>query len=240
MWVETIFSREDLTQLLDELLPAKIRLGSEDDDAWLALFDLGEVALVPNVGLRVTCKAKLRWEIVSMSVPVTLHSLTVLLKPQIRKRETGDVLSFGIEIEHADLVNVPEFIDVKLTERVNRELEAKQDDMAWDFTTMLSRFIALPPIIDPIDAINVKVAWGKLRIDADALVLAVSFQAHLLREGARASAPLVRTGGGLVATEPRLLAKREATQRALWAVSGIAFFTGIMAASLWPRRRYAW
>jgi hypothetical protein len=242
MWIETILSREDLTQLLEELLPAKIRLGGANDDAWLALYDLSEVTLVPNTGLRVTCKAKLRWEIVSIGVPVTLHTLTVLLRPSIAKRDSGDVLAFGVEIEHADLANVPDFLDAKITDRVNRELAKKRDEMAWDFSASLAHIVALPPIVDPIEAIDVKVAWGKLRIDADALVLAVSFHVHLLREGGRALVPK----GGLATTEPLVqaqslarttaIAKREATQKALWVVSGVAFFTGVMAASMWPRR----
>ncbi len=232
MWVETIFSREDLRQLLDELLPAKMRLGDPSDDAWLALYDLGEVVLVPETGLRVTCKAKLRWDVAGIAIPVTLQSLTVLLRPVIVKRETGDVLSFGLEIEHADLVNVPSFIDGALTDRVNRELAAKQDDMAWDFTTALSRLIPLPPRVDPIDAIDLKVAWGKLRIDADALVIAVSFQAHFLRDGAAIVAPIVRS------VPPPVLARAlRPGPGALLMASGVAFLSGAIVASMWTRAR---
>ena len=231
MWVETIFSREDLAQLLGELLPTKIRLGDESDDAWLALFDLGEVALVPNVGLRVSCKAKLRWEVAGVGVPITLNALTVLLRPTILKREAGDVLSFGIEIEHADLANVPEFIDTKITDRVNRELAAKQEEMAWDFTTSLSRVVPLPPRIEPIDAIDVKVAWGKMRIDADAMVIAISLHAHLLRE-----TPL--QPAAVVAVAPQPLAKQTPDVAALYIAGGVAFLSGVLVASLFGRRGY--
>lgn len=234
MWVETIFSREDLTTLLEELLPTKINLGDPGEDAWLALFDLGEVLLVPNAGLRVTCKAKLRWEIAGVSVPVTLHSLTVLLRPQIVKREGSDVLSFGIEIEHADLVNVPEFIDTRITERVNRELAAKQNELSWDFTATLSRIVPLPAALESVDAIDMKVAWGKLRIDADALVVVVSFHAHLLRDGAKGTAPIVRT------VAPPAIAKRPAVSpNMLLLTSGVAFLSGAMiASSLYRARRH--
>jgi hypothetical protein len=232
MWVETIFSREDLTGLLEELMPAKMRLGDPKDDAWLALFDLGEVVLVPQTGLRVTCKAKLRWDVAGIAIPVTLHSLTVLLRPLILKRATGDVLSFALEIEHADLANVPEFIDLKITERVNREL-AKQD-LAWDFTTALSRFVPLPPRVEPIDAIDLKVAWGKLRIDENALVIAVSFHAHLLREGESRPpiAPIIRS-----APPPPLARSLRPGPGAVVIATGIAFFWGAVVASMWTRSR---
>lgn len=232
MWVETIFSRADLAQLLDELLPAKIRLGDPSDDAWLALYDLGEVVLVPETGLRVTCKAKLRWDVAGIAIPVTLHTLTVLLRPLILKRETGDVLSFGLEIEHADLVNVPTFLDEKITDRVNRALAAKQDDLAWDFTTSLSRLVPLPPRVDPIDAIDLKVAWGKLRIDAEALVIVVSLQAHFLRDGAATVAPIVRS-----APPPTLARSLRPGPGAMLIASGVAFLSGALVASMFARAR---
>lgn len=228
MWVETIFSREDLTQLLNELLPTKIRLGAPEDDAWLALYDLGEVSLVPNVGLRVACRAKLRWEIAGIGVPITLNALTVLLRPNIVKQQTGDVLSLGCEIEHADLNNVPEFIDEKITDRVNRELAAKQDAFSWDFTTALSRVVALPPHAEPVDAIDVKVAWGKLRIDEDAMVIAISLHAHLLRDTAM---PLA-----VVAAPPRPIARRAPSAAPLYFAAAAAFLSGIAIASMWAGR----
>lgn len=234
MWVETIFSRDDLKQLLQELLPTKIHLGDPTEDAWLALFDLGDVELVPQAGLRVTCKAKIRWEIAGVSVPVTLNSLRVLLRPLILKRDASEVLSFGIEIEHADLANVPEFIDARITERVNKELADKQNELSWDFMTTLSRIVSLPAAIEGVDSVDLKVGWGKLRIDADALVIVVSFNAHLLRDGATRVAPegLVRS------VPPPALAKRPpgVSPNLLLITSGVAFLSGAMIASSWARR----
>lgn len=230
MWVETIFSRDDVTRLLGELLPAKIRLGAPEDEGWLALYDLGDVVLVPDTGLRVSCCAKLRWDVAGISIPITIQALTVLFRPLVLKRATGEVLSFGLEIEHADLAHVPEFIDQKITDHVNRELAA--NELSWDFTTALSRVIPVPSNVEPIDAVDLKVAWAKLRIDADAMVIAVSFHAHLLRDGASVVPPLVRT-----APPPPLVRRRPAIPSALLVASGVAFLSGALVASMWVRNR---
>lgn len=223
MWVEAIFSREDLQQLLTELLPTRVAFG-ENEDGWLELYDLGDVALVPNAGLRIACKAKLRWQIAGITLPISLQALTVLLRPTIAKQAAGDALALGVEIEHADLVNVPEFIDQKITDRVNRELAAKQID--WDFTTALSRVIAVPAGVDPIKAVDLKVAWGKIRIDENALVVALSFHAQLLRE----TPPL------LSASKPRTLMAPRPNSNAWLFAAGVAFVSGALISAAWANR----
>src|SRR4051812_5252728 len=103
MWVETILSRDDLAKLLAQALPLTIFLGEDrhdepaDDrignqanqaqskgDHSLTLHDLGDVSLVPDVGLRVTCKAKVSWPVLGIDVPIGLNSLTLSVLPTIR------------------------------------------------------------------------------------------------------------------------------------------------------------
>lgn len=197
MWVEAILSKEDLEALVAKMTPLTLRL--DDDQGDFHLSDPSEITLVPDVGLRVVCKAKLRWPVLGVDVPVALHSLIVILRPEIAKTDGGDTLVFKLVIEHADLAGVPRIIDDRITQKVNDALAEKHVELAWNFAETLSHAFSLPALLDPVEAIALKVAWGRIKVTSDALVLAVSFHSSVLR----------RDDGA-----PRGTAEREAPTRA--------------------------
>ncbi len=235
MWLEAIFSRADLSELVGELLPATFRFG---DDAWVALGEPSEVRLVPDVGLRVGCKAKLRWAVAGIPVPVTLHSLTVLLRPTIVPGAVSEALSFDLRLEHADLAGVPDFVDVKITERVNRAIAERGLRATWDFGETLARTIPMPERLEPIDALELSVAWGKVRITEEAMGLVLSFRARVARGGQIGRRPSPKP---VAAPRPAPVETRARDARssqvpiAIAAATVVGFVSGAVVAALGAR-----
>ena len=182
MWIEAILSHDDLATLVAQLLPLDLRLGEADGDPELRLSDLAKVELIENQGLRVECRAAIRWSVLGVDVPITVDSLAVMLIPSVVKRSGRDALAFRVRIADLDLAWIPAALDVTIRERVNRELKEKQRQLTWNFSQALSHVFALPGAVRPIDAIELEVAWGKVRVTNEALVMAVSFHGHVHRE----------------------------------------------------------
>jgi hypothetical protein len=185
MWAEAILSKEDLAKVVQDFTPVKIRLGEEGE---LSLYDASEVTLVPDSGLRIACKAELKWPLLGITLPVKLNSLIVLVTPVIEKRADGDALVFRLLVEHADLTMVPTVIDNQITDRVNRALAEKHIELSWKFSETLSHVFQLPAALENLASFGLKVAWGEVKVGADALVLAVSFHSEIRRRSQNASA----------------------------------------------------
>jgi hypothetical protein len=77
-----------------KLTPVKIRLGNDGD---LLLHDASAVTLVPRTALRVVCQAKLHSPVLGIGMPVTLHSLTLVLFPRSASVPVETSSSSGFE-----------------------------------------------------------------------------------------------------------------------------------------------
>jgi hypothetical protein len=182
MWVEVILSGEDLKELFAELMPLTIHFGHKDQ--YLSFNDLREITLVPDTGLRIACKAKVCWPLLGLALPIPLHSLVVLARPEVAQTPEGDILVFKLFIEHADFAGIPTAIDERITDKVNKALSERALDLSWNFARTLSRTVKLPRSLRPLDALSLRLAWGKVRVTDEAMVMAVSFHSKLSREGA--------------------------------------------------------
>ncbi len=180
MWLEAVLTSDDLAALVVKMTPLSIRLG---DEGAIRISDPTDVALVADVGLRMTCKAEVEWHALGIALPITLNSLAVILRPEILKTDTGEVLTFKLEIEHADFAGVPTLIDDGVTAMINKALAAKHIELLWNFTQTLSHTFALPSTLQPLESLALNVAWGKVKITSEALVLAISFHTAVARHG---------------------------------------------------------
>ena len=169
MWLEAIVTREDLVLLLNQLLPIKINLDSPAT----------EVDLVADVGLRVSCPAELKWEIVGVSPTLTVKTLSLLLRPDVVEHGNGHTLDFHVEIEDVDIRGVPSVIESAVLRKVNAELESKK--LSWNFTRTLTYSAPIGDLLASIASLDIGVSWGKRRITAEGLALAVSFKADFVR-----------------------------------------------------------
>jgi hypothetical protein len=195
MWTEIIIPREDLARLLGEALPLTIRLGDSESDNLLALDQLGEVRLVPDLGLRVECKARVRWPVLGIQLPVALNALTLLLIPTIGQGPHGTTLVFRISVEHADFTAVPDVIDQRITAAINARLEGKDAELSWDLARALTLSAPLPPLLEDLAAFALRPRWAKVRITDEAVVYAASFNTALVRQGAQLPAELALPSG---------------------------------------------
>jgi hypothetical protein len=190
MWLEAIISQEDLVQVMGEFLPVKIHLdqeGKEEDagkkslepERSLLLRAATQVSLVPDEGVRVICPAELTWSIAGMSPMMKLDELSVMIRPRVVEKNKGSVLEFALEVEEANFHALPAFLDNTIVKAVNAALATKKP--AWDFTQTLTRTVGLGSMFDPVEALKIKVAWGKTKIGADVLGLVLSFKLGFVR-----------------------------------------------------------
>src|SRR6185295_17004256 len=98
MWIEAILSHDDLATLVAQVLLLDLRLGDADDDPELRLSDLTKVELIENQGLRVECRAAIRWSVLGIDVPITVDSMALKLIPSVVKRSGRDALALKVQL----------------------------------------------------------------------------------------------------------------------------------------------
>jgi hypothetical protein len=184
VWLEAIFTGSDIEGLIKKLTPVTINLGTDEEERFLRLERPSEISLVPEkCAIRVVTRAKVRWSLSVLSVPVTVESLQVLLRPTIVPGATLErgTLAFHLELEEADFRHIPAFADRQIRQAINAALVSKP--LAWDFGRTLSDAFAfeLPIILDPLEKLRLDVAWGEMRMTSEALVFAVSFHPTVTR-----------------------------------------------------------
>ena len=193
MWIEAILTKDDFDRLLAQLMPLTIDLGEGGDH--VALSEPREVQFVEGQGVRLQCEAKVRYSVLGIHVPLTIHKVTAMLRPVVQKGPSGDdQLAFKIFIVHADVAGLPTMVDEKLTDTVNAALE-KHLALSWDFAAMLSRSVELPASMHPLETLSLDVAWGKVKVTAETIVMAISFHSSIARHDGTDVAEVPRSQG---------------------------------------------
>lgn len=181
MWIEAIITQDDFVKVVRQITPVRIHFDDDEKtNRWLYLGEPTSVDLVPDKGVRISCPAEIMWSMVGLNVPIKLHTLQVLLRPEIVAKPTGHVLAFNLELEEADFKGIPALLDNGIMKGVNAALAAQ--NLAWDFTKTLTNSVKMPKLLDPTDTLEIKVNWGKRRIDSEAVVLVVSFHLDFTRQ----------------------------------------------------------
>jgi hypothetical protein len=197
MWLEAIVREEDLAVLLGELTPLSLALG---DDGRLWLSEPSDVALVPGAGLRVTCSARIQWSLLGVHVPVKVHTMTVMLKPEAIEGPEGPAVVFGLQVEHADFAVLPDVLDDAVTERINEELRKRRVDLAWRYDRTLGHVFELPGSLDPAEALAVTAQHARVEVTSCAVGLAVEIAVKGRRGGEEVSRAV--TAGNAAAARP--------------------------------------
>jgi hypothetical protein len=228
MWAEAILQRQDLSLLVGHLLPMTIHL----DGARLSLRDPTEISLLPDVGLRVACKADIHWPVLGIEVPVAVNALHVIIRPEIANSSNPPAaLVFKLEIEHADLAGLPTFVDNRITERANAALAAKHAEMAWDFVKTLSHTFPISKSLVPIEAIDLGVSDARVKVTSEAVGLAILFKFAVVRHGDPKAKPRTPIHPTAPPEEPRIVGSPERKARSpLLAGNGTAAVAGAFGA----------
>jgi hypothetical protein len=175
-----------LRQLLDELLPVTILLDDEDaatgrggkEGRWVSIEPASVVDFVAGQGLRLVTGGKIRWVAAGVPMEATLHSARILLRPVIAPDKYGGRLVFHPSLEEADLKNVPSFFDKGIAALVNRQLEGRSDQIAWDFGRTLALSVHLPPALDGVESLQLSVQNGQVTVTDHAIELALNLSMH--------------------------------------------------------------
>ena len=115
MWIEAVLLKDELSMLVGQFAPVAIRLG---EDGELQVHDPGDVTIVPDLGLRVVCKATLHWTVLGFAVPVTLDSRRSCFARRSRSMETLTCWSFFSRSSTPTSRASPTGIDKRITDLV--------------------------------------------------------------------------------------------------------------------------
>lgn len=209
MWVEAVLSKDDLAALIAQIVPLTIRINADTGaDQYIEIASVTDLSLVADQGLRMTTEARVHWPVLGITVPIKIDPLCVMIKPQITSTPGGDALSFTLQIEQAAFAGIPGFGDQPITDLINNELSKTNVELSWAFAAMLSHRFRVPAILEPLDSLTLNVAWGKVRVTNEAMVLAISFHAAVARRGDEPITRRPSIGTSLVLPRRRALANR--------------------------------
>jgi hypothetical protein len=186
MWIEAILTRDDLDRVMGSLCPLKISLGQGGN---LLLSEPRDLELVADIGLRMAVTLEVHWPVLGIQIPVSVRTAVLDVRPEI-SGETGGNLAFKLHLDEVDIAILPEFVDRGIVDLVNKELEAKHVELSWSFIQTLSHVFELPEALASARAVDLRAAWGRVKITSEALVLAVSFEVSIEpRDSSRVSPP---------------------------------------------------
>jgi hypothetical protein len=136
---------------------------------------------VPEIGIRLVCKALLHWPLLGIDAPITVNSLGVLVTPEVKPSSSGEMLAFGLRLEHVDISGMPTALDERIRQSVNERLP--RIALSWDFSKTLAHIVPLPTMLEELDGFRVGARWGKVRIAEEALVFALCLHTAFVRRG---------------------------------------------------------
>ncbi len=175
MWLQALFTPADLERIVAEMTPVQMALDPDDPKRYLWLDRPTSVEMVGNVGVRIVTSARLQWDVIGITLPLTLRTVSVLLTPSITRRDGKDALAFSAQIETLDLAAVPALIEVPLVAKVNEALAAEPAQLAWRFTDTLDFTFQLPDTLAPARSLRLFARWGAVRTSEEGVAVAAAF-----------------------------------------------------------------
>ncbi len=181
MWIEAIVTEADCVDFVRSMTPLEVDL--DGPNRRLVVSRPKRIELVPRKGLRLVTTGHVLWSIAGVHLPIKVRVASLMLMPTISKDKR---LSLQARVEKLDVKVLPDFIDHSILHHIN-ELLAKYDDtLSWKFGEMFTHKFPLPKAVGSAEAIAVRTNWGKAKITADAIVLAVSFDVRATKRPRRA------------------------------------------------------
>jgi hypothetical protein len=145
MWLQALFTADDLFRALSRVTPARLSLDKHEPDRYLWVSRPERVRVVPG-SIVLDARAQISWGVLGLNVPLTLRSVSISLNPVVREIRGEQVLSFRLQVADADLSGVPAFLERTLVDRVNDALRASDTKLAWRFLETLDFKFKLPVI----------------------------------------------------------------------------------------------
>jgi hypothetical protein len=187
MYLDAVLTRSEITSLLEQFAPIRIHLTPTDEDrSWVELERPSEITMVPGRGIRAVCSGRVRYAVAGVKLPFAIRRIQVLLEPKIVQLRPGaQRLDFALEIEDADLENIPGLIDRAIVGRVNDALTPEATHMRWEFTRSLDKVFAMPQRLEPLDRVVLSAAAGEVTVSEEGLRLRLHMNTALTRQKPR-------------------------------------------------------
>lgn len=196
MQLKATLTKNDVINLFAQLAPLVVRVG---EGGTLLLASPTEVAMIPGEGVRVVCDATFHWPLLGVELPIHLSALAVRIRPAVQPDSNGksDILAFTLQVEHTGMSLLPAVFDGRVTSRLNRELQTRNIEVAWNFGKTMSHVFQLPATLLSAGPLDLKVRVGTIEITESEIVLDVDFVARMgPRTAARAARSPDTHGGG--------------------------------------------
>lgn len=183
--------KAELIALVESMTPLRLAI----DGARGRSLTIGrpQLSLVPGRGVRLRGTARLAWEALGISVPVTLQGWQLLLVPKVLSRGAARMLAFEPVIEELGLKLVPGFVGDKITDTISDWVRRYQTKLAWTFSRTLTRRWPLSPRITPHEAFEIEAMAGEVTVTEEELRFSVRFEARVARGVPKPAVPEAET-----------------------------------------------
>lgn len=176
-----VLARDELAAVIEQITPFEVEI-SRQPRRVISLGPPSKVELVPGAGLRLRGSARVTWDVVGLSLPVTLRRWQILLAPSVVRRGEAHVLAFDPMLEVLDLENVPSFVADRIAGAINEGLAVHRNRLVWNFTKTLSWRRGLPRRVSPPSRFEISPSGGTVEITPSELRLTVPMRARFVRE----------------------------------------------------------
>lgn len=181
MEVRVTLSAEELVASVHEFLPYQVDISADGNQKrWLRVNAPESVEFIPKEGMRIIASATFHHNI-PLVPDVHIRRSVLSMRPHLIDGDRGEILAFAVTLEELDLKGIPSFIDSSIVSRVNDQMQARQKQIAWDFSTTLNRTVGLGQRSLLIEAVSLKPGQATLTITDDSVVLALPLAVGFVR-----------------------------------------------------------
>jgi hypothetical protein len=183
MHIDAVLKASEIATLLGQFAPIRIHLTPTDEDrSWVELEQPREVEMVPGRGIRVVCSGRLRYALGGIKLPLSIRRIQILLEPKIVDLGPGEQrLDFALQIEDADLENVPGLVDRAIVGKVNDSLTPETTSMLWEFSRTFHIDVNLPERLEPLHQLLLRAPIGAVTVTTDGVALRLHLDLGLTR-----------------------------------------------------------
>ena len=182
MYLEAHLDLHTITKLIQEATPVRLHFGKSDDNQrWIEIASPTSIKLLEDKGVLIETSAQVHYAWGGLEPEIEIRTITLILSPRVAPGENGLELQFHLDIDEADLVNVPGLIDAGIVGIVNTALSPANTRMTWAFEKTLRASVPLSNRFEPLVGFELEATGGSVSVHADHVRLRVAFSSALRR-----------------------------------------------------------
>lgn len=190
MYLEAHLDLFTLTKLIQEATPVRLHFGkSSDTPRWIHLASPTSVTLVEGKGVSIETSARVLYAWGGLEPEIEIRRMVLMLSPVVATGDDGLELQFHVDIEEADLVNVPGLIDAGIVSVVNAAITPQNTRMVWTFQKSLRASVPLSNRFEPLVGFSLHATGGSASVHPDHIRLRVAFDSSFTRDAEKVIDP---------------------------------------------------